>query len=203
MAVSCMCRISCMSREVRSCGSICWHRGYHNSMVDINFDSLLRTEVFISGLDQRLQESDAVLDGFRCAVHVSVKSTIFLTLAVAGCGRCWIRSTPHESLRLFRGKGSCVATTPTSKRRQRSESSGNSLLRIWSPTELVLGVSGDYFESTFGANYPAFHEEGAEKAIASRPVYELIAAGERFEERISQLGEKYQREEIAILERSF
>ena len=32
-------------------------------------------------------------------------------------------------------------------------------------TEMVLGVSGDYFESTFGANYPAFHEEGAEKAI--------------------------------------
>ena len=64
---------------------------------------------------------------------------------------------------------------------------------------MVLGVRRD-FESTFA--YPAFHEEGEEN-LSARPVYELIAAGERFEERISQLGEKYQREEIAILERSF
>ena len=72
------------------------------------------------------------------------------------------------------------------------------------PTELILGVSGDYFESTFGANYPALHEEGNdEQNLSARPVYELIAAGERFQERISQLGEEYQREEIAILERSF
>ena len=72
------------------------------------------------------------------------------------------------------------------------------------PTEMVLGVSGGYFESTEGENYPALHEEGNEEQnLSARPVYELIAAGERFEERISQLGEKYQREEIAILERSF
>ena len=71
------------------------------------------------------------------------------------------------------------------------------------PTELVLGVSGAYFESTFGANYPALHEEGNdEQNLSARPVYELIAAGERFEERITQLGEKWQREEIAVLERS-
>ena len=69
---------------------------------------------------------------------------------------------------------------------------------------MVLGVSGGYFESTEGENYPALHEEGNEEQnLSARPVYELIAAGERFEERISQLGEKYQREEIAILERSF
>ena len=72
------------------------------------------------------------------------------------------------------------------------------------PTELILGVSGDYFESTFGANYPALHEEGNDEGnLSARPVYELIAAGAAFEERITQLGEKYQREEItAILERS-
>ena len=71
------------------------------------------------------------------------------------------------------------------------------------PTALVLGVSGSYFESTFGENYPALHEEGNdEQNLSARPVYELIAAGERFEERITQLGEKWQREEIAAAERS-
>ena len=64
-------------------------------------------------------------------------------------------------------------------------------------------MSGTYFESTFGVNYPALHEEGNDdQNLSARPVYELIVAGERFEERIGQLGEKFQREEIAILERS-
>ena len=77
-----------------------------------------------------------------------------------------------------------AATTP---------SHPNSFLEV-SPTELVLGVSG--------LGYPAFHEEGAEN-LSARPVYELIAAGERFEERLGQLGEKWASEEIAAVERSF
>ena len=121
-----------------------------------------------------------------------LKSTIFLTLAVAGCGRTWTRSTPHESLRLFRGKD-ILRRDDTYFKAATTPSHPNSFLEV-SPTELVLGVSG--------LGYPAFHEEGAEN-LSARPVYELIAAGAAFEERISQLGEKWQREEIAILERSF
>ena len=71
-------------------------------------------------------------------------------------------------------------------------------LAEFGPTEMVLGVDGMYFESNFGANYPAIHESGHEEGnLSSRSVYELIVAGERFEERIGQLGEKYFQEEIA------
>ena len=77
-----------------------------------------------------------------------------------------------------------AATTP---------SHPNSFLEV-SPTELVLGVSG--------LGYPAFHEEGAEN-LSARPVYELIAAGAAFEERISQLGEKWQREESRLRKGGF
>ena len=63
-------------------------------------------------------------------------------------------------------------------------------LAEYGPTEMVLGVRGSTVE------HAAFHEEGTED-LSARPVYELIAAGERFEQRMGQLGEKYLQEEIA------
>lgn len=42
------------------------------------------------------------------------------------------------------------------------------------PDELVYGVSGDYFQSAFGANYPFIHEEGLGDQ-EERPVAGLIA----------------------------
>ena len=52
---------------------------------------------------------------------------------------------------------------------------------------------------------PAIHEskDNEEGNLSSRSVYELIVAGERFEERMAQLGEKWQDEEIAAAERNF
>ena len=168
-------------------------------MVDINFDALLRIERFISGLDQRLQNQTRLWMDFVAPFTFGEIDDIFDT----GGRGLWADLDPIYAARksqAFPGKGiSCVATTPTLKRQQTPNHPGS--IAEFGATEMVLGVSGDYFESTFGANYPALHEEG--EGDASRPVYELIAAGERFEERISQLGEKYQREEIAILERSF
>ena len=43
-----------------------------------------------------------------------------------------------------------------------------------SPTELVYGVSGGYFQSSFGYNYPLAHEEGIGQK--ERPVFRLLAA---------------------------
>ena len=169
-------------------------------MIDINFDSLLRTEVFISGLDQRLQNHTRLWRDF-VAPFTYVRSTIFLRLKVAGGGQGWIRSTRHEKPSRIRGKG-ILRRDDTYMEAATSPNHPGSIAEF-GPTELVLGVSGAYFESTFGANYPALHEEGNdEQNLSARPVYELIAAGERFEERITQLGEKWQREEIAVLERS-
>ena len=161
-------------------------------MLDINFDSLLRTEVFIRGLDQRLQDHRRFWTDFVVPVHVIAEiDDIFDT----GGRGLWADLDPIYAARksqAFPGKD-ILRRDDTYFKAATTPSHPNSFLEV-SPTELVLGVSG--------LGYPAFHEEGAEN-LSARPVYELIAAGERFEERISQLGEKYQREEIAILERSF
>lgn len=44
-----------------------------------------------------------------------------------------------------------------------------------SATELVYGVSGSYFQSSFGYNYPLGHEEGRGN-LPERPVFRLLAA---------------------------
>ena len=167
-------------------------------MVDINFDSLLRTEVFIRGLDQRLQDYRRFWTDYTAPFVFNEIDDIFDT----GGRGLWADLDPLYAARK-------AVTHPSQGILRRDDTYMEAATSLNHPgniaefgaTEMVLGVSGDYFESTFGANYPALHEEG--EGDASRPVYELIAAGAAFEERISQLGEKWQREEIAILERSF
>ena len=160
-------------------------------MLDINFDSLLRTEVFISGISSALGDFRRFWTDYVAPFTYSEIDDIF----DSGGRGLWADLDPlyaARKSRAFPGKG-ILRRDDTYFKAATTPSHPNSFLEV-SPTELVLGVSG--------LGYPAFHEEGAEN-LSARPVYELIAAGERFEERISQLGEKYQREEIAILERSF
>ena len=166
-------------------------------MVDINFDALLIIERFISGLDQRLQNQTRLWMDFVAPFTFGEIDDIFET---EGHGQ-WAGLDPLYAARK-------AVTHPSQGILRRDDTymeAATSLnhpgnIAEFGPTELVLGVRGDYFESTFGANYPALHEEGAEN-LSARPVYELIAAGEQFEERITQLGEKWQREEIAAAEK--
>ena len=169
-------------------------------MIDINFDSLQKTEVFISGLDQRLQNHTRLWRDFVAPFTFGEIDDIF----DSGGRGLWADLDPlyaARKSRAFPGKG-ILRHDDTYMEAATSPNHPGSIAEF-GPTELVLGVSGAYFESTFGANYPALHEEGNdEQNLSARPVYELIAAGERFEERITQLGEKWQREEIAAAERS-
>ena len=167
-------------------------------MLDINFDTLLRTEVFIGNIDARLQDHTRFWRDYVSPFTYGEIDDIFDT---EGRG-LWSDLDPLYAIQKSRavpGKGILRRDDTYFKAATRPNHPGS--IAEFGPTELVLGVSGTYFESTFGANYPALHEEGTEN-LSARSVYELIAAGERFEERIGQLGEKWQREEIAILERS-
>ena len=167
-------------------------------MFDITFDTLLKTQVFISNIDARLRDYRRFWTDFVTPFTYAEIDDIFDT----GGRGSWADLDPIYAARkavTHPGKGILrrddnyfkASTTP---------SHPGSLVEV-SQTELVLGVSGAYFESAFGANYPGLHEEGNDANLSARPVYELIAAGERFEERMGQLGEKWQAEEIAAAER--
>ena len=159
-------------------------------MLDINFDSLLRTQTFINNLEARLQDHRRFFTDFVAPLTYGEIDDIFDT----GGRGLWADLDPIYAARkavAYPGKG-ILRRDETYFKAATTPSHPNSFLEV-SPTELVLGVSG--------LGYPAFHEEVGETREA-RPVYELIAAGERFEERIGQLGEKWQREEIAAAEKS-
>ena len=158
-------------------------------MLDINFESLRRTEVFISGLDQRLRNHTRFWTDYVAPFTYAEIDDIFDT----GGRGLWADLDPIYAARksqAFPGKD-ILRRDDTYFKAATTPSHPNSFLEV-SPTELVLGVRG--------LGYPAFHEEGAEN-LSARPVYELIAAGAAFEERITQLGEKWQREEITAAER--
>ena len=168
-------------------------------MVDINFDSVLRTEAFISEISSTLGDFRRFFTDYVTPFTLGEIDDIFET---GGRGQ-WAALDPLYAIqksRAFPGKGILRRDDTYFDAATSLSHPGN--IAEFGPTEMVLGVSGTYFESTFGANYPALHEEGNdEQNLSARPVYELIAAGERFEQRIAQLGEKWQREEIATAER--
>ena len=170
-------------------------------MLDINFDSLLRTEVLISGFSSTLGDFRRFFTDFVMPFTYGEIDDIFDT----GGRGLWKNLDPLYAARksvTHPGKG-ILRRDDTYFKAATTPSHPGSVAEV-RPTELVLGVSGAYFESTFGVNYPALHEEGNEEQnLSARPVYALIAAGERFEQRLGQLGEKWQREEIAAAERSF
>ena len=68
----------------------------------------------------------------------------------------------------------------------------------FSPSEMVWGVDGGYFEAVYGENYPEKHETG--DGVPTRPVFDLITVGGRLDENIEKLTEKWAREEIAEVE---
>ena len=157
--------------------------------IDINFDTLLKTQVFISGFDRRLQDFSRFWTDFIGPFTFDTTDDIFET---GGYGR-WASLDPMYAARkaiTYPGKG-ILRREDTYYEAATNPNHPESLMEV-SALELVLGVRSDY---------AAFHEEETEHRSA-RPVYAYIAAGEQFEERVRQLGEKYQREEIAILERS-
>lgn len=158
-------------------------------MLDIHFESLQRAEAVIERIGARLQDHRRFWSDFVAPFTYSEIDDIF----DSGGRGLWASLDPIYAARkavAYPGKDILrrdddyfkAATTP---------SHANSHVEVV-PTELVLGVSG--------LGYPAFHEEGTED-LSARPVYELIVAGERFAERIGQLGEKWQSEEIAAAER--
>lgn len=169
-------------------------------MFDINFETLTRAEALVEKISASLGHHTRFWTDFVIPFTYGEIDDIFDT----GGRGAWADLDPLYAARKAvarPGKG-LLRRDDNYFKAATTQTHPGSLVEV-SPAELVLGVSGAYFESTFDANYPAIHEEGnAEGNLSSRSVYDLIVAGERFEERLTQLGEKWQREEIAILERS-
>lgn len=169
-------------------------------MIDINFDTLMRTDIFISEISSSLGDFRRFFTDYLAPFTYAEIDDIFDT----GGRGLWADLDPiYAARKAVTHPGQGILRRDDNYYKAVTTPSHPGSVAEVSQTELVLGVSGAYFESKFGVNYPGLHEEGNDATnLSARPVYELIVAGERFEERVGQLGEKYQREEIAILEQS-
>lgn len=169
-------------------------------MVDINVDTLLRAEALVEKIGASLQNYTRLWRDFVMPFTVGEIDDIFET----GGRGMWKNLDPLYAARKavsHPGKGILRRGDVYFEAAASLGHPGN--LAAFGPTEMVLGVSGAYFESNFGTNYPAIHEGGtAEGNLSSRSVYALIVAGERFEERMAQLGKRWQSQEVAAAERS-
>ena len=169
-------------------------------MFDIRVDGVSGIEILLHGLDARLSDLSRFWTDFVAPFVYSETDDIFDS---QGDGT-WADLDPRYAARkavTHPGKG-ILRRDDTYFDAATGPNAPGSFLQV-SPLELVIGVDGGYFEAQFGVNYPALHEGGNSKTnLPQRSVYGLIPRGEGFEERLGQLGEKWQREEIAILERS-
>ena len=167
-------------------------------MFDINFEAIQKAEALVERINSRLQNYTRFWTDFVIPFTYGEIDDIFDT----GGRGAWADLDPLYAARKAvarPGKG-LLRRDDNYFKAATTQTHPGSLVEV-SPTELVLGVSGAYFESTFDANYPAIHEGGnAEGNLSARSVYELILAGEQFEARMAQLGEKWQEEEIAAAE---
>lgn len=160
-------------------------------MLNVNFDTLMRTKVFISGISSVLGDFRRFFTDYLAPFTYSEIDDIFDT----GGRGLWADLDPLYAARksvTHPGKGILRREDAYFDAATGPNRSG-SLYEV-SFFSLVVGVSGSEIP------YAIYHEAGEDRR--HRPVYDLIVAGERFEERVGQLAEKWTREEIASLERS-
>lgn len=153
--------------------------------MNINFDALLRLGVFISNIEASLRDQSRFWAQYVAPFTYGEIDDIFYT---EGRG-LWPELDPiYAAQKAVTHPGQGILRREDAYYRAATGPNRTGSVYDVSPTELVIGTT---------VEHAAYHEEG--RGVPGRPVYELIAAGERFEERLGQLGEKYQQETITSL----
>ena len=140
-------------------------------MLNIDFSQVVRLEVRLTELQRRLGDLSSFFKGFAERHLEPSTERVFTT---EGYGM-WPELDPK-----YAARKSITHPGQTILRRDDAYfdaattiGHGGNVLEV-SPTELVYGVSGGYFQSSFGYNYPLAHEEGIGQK--ERPVFRLLAA---------------------------
>ena len=141
-------------------------------MLNIDFSQVVRLEVRLTELQRRLGDLSSFFKGFAERHLEPSTERVFTT---EGYGM-WPELDPD-----YAARKSITHPGQTILRRDDAYFDAattighpGNVLQV-SPTELVYGVSGSYFQSSFGYNYPLAHEEGIGR-LPERPVFRSLAA---------------------------
>lgn len=167
-------------------------------MINIDYSDLLRLDALVSDLARRFSDLTPFWNDFAVDALPAKVREVFRT---EGYGT-WPALDPayqREKGRMYPGKGILRRTDAYFQASSEVGHPGNIL--VATPTELVFGVSGGYFEAVAGENYPERHEEG--RGVAERSVYALLAESVDFDTEISRLLDTWSADEISDAEREF
>lgn len=167
-------------------------------MINIDYSDIEKLEALVSDLERRLSDFTPFWNDFAVDQLPPKVREVFRT---EGYGT-WAALDPAyaaEKAREFPGKGILRRTDAYFQASSEVSHPGN--VFVATPTELVFGVGGDYFEAVAGENYPERHEEG--RGVAERPVYALLAESADFDAEISRLLDTWSADEISEAEREF
>lgn len=163
--------------------------------INIDFADLNRVQAFLNEVDRRLSDLRPFWNDFAAPAIAGEISEVFLT---EGRGE-WddlhpayaaIKQITHPNKTILRRDDHYIqAATSASHPANIFEAT---------PTEMTWGVDGSWFDF----DYPSAHEEGRGR-LPQREVFGKLTETGELDENIERLGEKWQREQIAEVERLF
>ena len=166
--------------------------------VQIDASDLLKVNAFLGELDRRLSNLTPFWNDFAAPLVQGELSEIFLT---EGRGE-WQDLHPDYAARkeqthpgktiLRRDDHYITAATSASHPANVFETT---------PTEMVYGIDGGWFDSRFGFDYPSAHELGL--GVPQREVFGKLTETGELDANIARLLDKWSVEEIAETERRF
>lgn len=167
-------------------------------MIDVDFSDIEKIQATVSALGRRLSDATPFFNDFASGLLAGAVREVFDT---EGYGT-WDPLVP-ETVRAKRvaGHGSRILERTGTYRAAASALGHPGNVFVAGALELVFGVSGDYFGSRFGENYPERHEEGL--GVPMRSVFGLLAESDGFDAELAQRLEAWASETIAATEREF
>ena len=161
-------------------------------MIDIDYSDIEKLEAHLSDLARRFSDLTPFWNDFAVDLLPTKVREVFRT---EGYGT-WPALDPayaRAKAAAYPGKGILRRTDAYFQASSEVSHPGNVFLAT--PTELVFGVGGSYFEAVAGENYPERREEG--RGVDARPVYGLLAESADFDAEISKLLDTWSADEIS------
>lgn len=167
-------------------------------MIEIDFSEVEKLQAAVSGLVERLSDYSGFWNDFAADLVSGAVRDVFGT---EGYGT-WVPLDPATvRAKSVSGAGrKILQRTGTYLRAATGLGHPGNVFQA-TALELTFGVSGDYFASRLGENYPERHELGL--GVPMRPVFSLLAEDAGFDAEVASRLDTWAVQEIAETEREF
>ena len=166
--------------------------------INIDFSDLQKFRAYFDELDRRLSDYTRFWKDDAAPLVQGEVSEIFLT---EGRGEWEPLREPYASWKAENYPGKTILRRDDHYIRAATSTSHPANIFETTPTEMVYGIDGGWFDSRFGDNYPERHELGL--GVPQREVFGKLTETGELDANIARLLNKWAVEEIAEVERRF